>query len=45
MELLFDLETDPGERKTLAFMYPDKVEELRKAAREWDATLPAIQKK
>jgi sirohydrochlorin ferrochelatase len=23
----------------------DKVEELRKAAREWEATLPAIQKK
>jgi hypothetical protein len=33
VELLFDLETDPGERKTLAFKHPDKVRELRTAYR------------
>lgn len=39
MELLFDLEADPGERRTLAFQHPDLVQELRKAAISWQFDL------
>jgi arylsulfatase A-like enzyme len=45
VELLFDLEADPGERKSLALKYPDTVTELRKALIAWEIKLPAIGKK
>lgn len=45
VELLFDLEADPGERKTLAYKYPDTVAELRKAVADWEAKLPPLTKK
>jgi hypothetical protein len=41
MELLFDLEKDPGERRTLAYQHPDVVEALRKALAEWEKGLLA----
>ncbi len=40
VELLFDLEKDPGERKTLAYRHPKLVDELRKALTDWEAGLP-----
>jgi arylsulfatase A-like enzyme len=39
VELLFDLDADPGERRTLAFQHPEKVKELRGAVAEWEAKL------
>jgi arylsulfatase A-like enzyme len=45
VDLLFDLEADPGERKTLAYKHPETVDELRKAVADWEAKLPAIGKK
>jgi arylsulfatase A-like enzyme len=45
VELLFDLEADPGERKTLAYKNPELVGELRKALADWEAKLPDIDKK
>ena len=45
VELLFDLEADAGERKTLAFQHPGLVKELRKSIADWEATLPALAKK
>jgi arylsulfatase A-like enzyme len=45
VELLFDLEADPGERKTLAVKHPDTVAELRKALADWEAKLPPLPKK
>jgi arylsulfatase A-like enzyme len=44
VELLFDLEADIGERRTLAFQHPEKVNELRKALIEWESQLPALPK-
>jgi arylsulfatase A-like enzyme len=40
VELLFDLEADPGERHTVAFQHPELVKELRKALIEWEMKLP-----
>jgi arylsulfatase A-like enzyme len=40
VELLFDLEADPGERRTLAYRQPETVAELRKAIIGWEARLP-----
>ena len=45
VELLFDLDADPGERKTLAYQHPETVKELRKAVADWEAKLPALAKK
>jgi arylsulfatase A-like enzyme len=42
VELLFDLEADPGERHTLAFRHPEKVKELREALMGWEAKLPPL---
>jgi arylsulfatase A-like enzyme len=42
VELLFDLEADPGERKSLAYKHPEIVMQLRKAVVEWEAKLPAV---
>ena len=39
VELLFDMEADPGERKTLAFQHPALVAELRKALIEWEVKI------
>jgi arylsulfatase A-like enzyme len=36
-DLLFDLESDPGERKDLSFEHPDKVAELKKLLRDWES--------
>jgi arylsulfatase A-like enzyme len=41
MELLFDLEKDPGERRTLAYQHPEVVAALRKALAEWEKGLLA----
>jgi arylsulfatase A-like enzyme len=38
-ELLFDLETDRGERRNLAYRRPETVAELRKALAEWEVGL------
>ena len=35
-ELLFDLSRDPGERKTLAYQHPDKVQALREKLAAWE---------
>ncbi len=46
IELLFDLENDPSERKNLAYEYPEIVAQLRKALMDWDRQLPpAVLKK
>jgi hypothetical protein len=42
VEFLFDLDADIGERRTLAFQHPDKLNELRRALIEWEARLPAL---
>jgi arylsulfatase A-like enzyme len=39
MELLFDLESDRGERRNLAYRQPKMVAELRKALAEWEVEL------
>lgn len=45
MELLFDLDSDPGERRNLAFRHPEVVKSLRKAAIDWEQSLmPPIKK-
>jgi arylsulfatase A-like enzyme len=41
VELLFDLENDPPERRTLAYRHPEVVAALRKALAEWEKGLPA----
>jgi arylsulfatase A-like enzyme len=41
MDLLFDLEKDPGERRNLAFQHPQLVKELRAALAEWEDSLQA----
>jgi arylsulfatase A-like enzyme len=43
-ELLFDLEADPGERRSLARQHPETVKELREAVTAWEAKLPAVGK-
>jgi arylsulfatase A-like enzyme len=42
VELLFDLEKDIGERRTLAYGHPETVRELRQALAGWEAGLPAV---
>jgi arylsulfatase A-like enzyme len=42
VELLFDLEKDIGERRTLAYEHPETVRELRQALAGWEAGLPAV---
>src|SRR5262245_41264099 len=39
IELLFDLETDPGERKDLAYHHPEKVAELTRLLDAWEAEM------
>ncbi|OWK40153.1 hypothetical protein [Fimbriiglobus ruber] len=43
--MIFDLEADPGERRTLASKYPETVKDLRQAVADWQATLPVAGKK
>jgi len=38
-EMLFDLETDIGERDNLAYRRPEKLAELQKALATWEADL------
>jgi arylsulfatase A-like enzyme len=45
VELLFDLEADPGERRTLAYKEPERVAELRTAIAGWEARLPTVGRK
>jgi arylsulfatase A len=40
-ELLFDMSTDPGERRSLSYEYPEKVEELRSAYGRWERMVDA----
>jgi arylsulfatase A-like enzyme len=40
MELLFDLEKDPGERRNLAYRQPEVVKALRTALAGWESRLP-----
>jgi arylsulfatase A-like enzyme len=42
VELLFDLQTDAGERRTLAFRHPEIVRVLRRDLAIWEARLPAV---
>jgi arylsulfatase A len=42
VELLFDLETDIGERRNLAYQHPDLVQDMRKALSEWESKLPNV---
>ncbi len=41
MDLLFDLEKDPGERRNLAYRHPEVVKALRSARAEWESRLAA----
>jgi hypothetical protein len=36
MTFLFDLATDPGERRDLAGQYPEKIRELQRLHIAWD---------
>jgi arylsulfatase A-like enzyme len=45
VELLYDLDADPGERKSLAFQNKDIVKQLREAHAQWEAGLPPTDKK
>jgi arylsulfatase A-like enzyme len=40
VDLLFDLTTDIGERRNLAFQHPDVVKSLRAALAEWECKFP-----
>jgi arylsulfatase A-like enzyme len=42
-ELLFDLETDPGEARDLADTNPRIVRELKRALREWERQMPPVE--
>ena len=44
MDLLFDLETDIGERVNLNFMHPDIVADLKKKLADWEAEMDAEEK-
>ncbi len=39
VDMLFDLERDPGERTDIFTRLPEKADELRKAYREWEADI------
>jgi arylsulfatase A-like enzyme len=43
-EMLFDLETDPGEFRELSKSYPTIVAELKKAMREWERRMPPVKR-
>ncbi len=43
LEFLFDLETDPGEKQTLAYKHPEIVRELRDLMKQWEKDVPIIQ--
>jgi hypothetical protein len=49
LELLFDLEQDPGERRNLFYQHPDVVAQVRQRLADWEAELaknpPPIQVK
>ncbi len=45
VELLYDLEADPGERKSLAFQHKDIVKQLREGVAGWETGLPPVDKK
>ena len=40
VELLFDLDADPGETKNVATQNPNVVDELKKALRDWEQDVP-----
>ena len=42
-EFLFDLSTDPGERRNLAFRDPERVSELKKALAVWERQMPLVE--
>jgi arylsulfatase A-like enzyme len=42
MDLLFDLEQDPGERHNLAYQRPETIRGLRMALARWESQLPPI---
>jgi arylsulfatase A-like enzyme len=39
IEVLFDLEADPGERKDVMYHHPEKMVELRQAMASWEAEM------
>jgi arylsulfatase A-like enzyme len=41
-EFLFDLSTDPGERRNLAFRDPERVRELKRALVIWERQMPRV---
>ena len=41
-DFLFDLSTDPGERRNLAFRDPGLVIELKKALAVWERQMPRV---
>ena len=45
VELLFDLDADPGERRNLAARMPDRVAALRRALDDWERGLPKLDAK
>ncbi|HEV3384005.1 MAG TPA: sulfatase-like hydrolase/transferase [Gemmata sp.] len=45
VELLYDLEADLGERKSLAYEHPEIVMQLREALAGWEAKMPPVEKK
>jgi arylsulfatase A-like enzyme len=45
VDLLYDLESDPGERKSLAYQHPETVKRLKDAVAAWEAKLPPVEKK
>ena len=36
VDMLFDLSTDPGERKTLTYEKPELVEEMKRLVASWE---------
>ena len=42
VELLFDLQADPGERTDLYYRHPEKVHDLRRRLAEWEAEVDKV---
>jgi hypothetical protein len=42
MELLFDLDKDPSEKRNLAFQHREEIMASRMAMAEWESKLPPV---